>query len=67
MLDGEISKYVDVLQGVAQGCTLSLNLFRTNIHDLIIAVDATKQGITVGEDVNTRRIAETNREGARIY
>ena len=27
MLDGEISKYVDILQGVAQGCTLSPNLF----------------------------------------
>ena len=23
MLDGEISRYVDILQGVAQGCTLS--------------------------------------------
>ena len=28
MLDGEISKYVDILQGVAQGCTLSPNLFK---------------------------------------
>ena len=25
MLDGEISKYVVILQGVAQGCTLSPN------------------------------------------
>ena len=31
MLDGEISKYVDILQGVAQGCTLSPNLFKVHI------------------------------------
>ena len=28
MLDGEIWNYVDILQGVAQGCTLSPNLFK---------------------------------------
>ena len=49
MLDGEISKYVDILQGVAQGCTLSLNLFKVYIND-IVAVEATKQGVTMGED-----------------
>ena len=27
MLDGEISKYVDIFHGVAQGCKLSPNLF----------------------------------------
>ena len=52
MLDGEISKYVDILQGVAQGCTSSPNLFRVYINDmiLIVAVEAAKQGVTVGED-----------------
>ena len=30
-LDGEISKYVDILQEVAQGCTLSPNLFKIHI------------------------------------
>ena len=33
MLDGEISNYVDVLQGVAQACTLSPNLFK--VHTLM--------------------------------
>ena len=28
MLDGEISKYVDILQGVAQGCTLVTQSFQ---------------------------------------
>ena len=52
MLDGEISRYVDILQGVAQGCMLSPNLFKVYIDDmiLIVAVDAAKQGVTVGED-----------------
>ena len=51
MLDGEISKYVDILQGVAQGCTSSPNLFRVYINDmiLIVAVEAAKQGVTVRE------------------
>ncbi|MEP2874451.1 MAG: reverse transcriptase domain-containing protein [Hyphomicrobiales bacterium] len=50
MLDGEISKYVDILQGVAQRCTLSPNLFKIYINDLIVAVEAARQGVTVGED-----------------
>ena len=47
-----ISKYVDILQGVAQGFTLSPNLFKVFINDmiLIVAVEAAKQGVTVGED-----------------
>ena len=49
-LDGEISKYVDILQGAAQGCTLSPNLFKVYINDMIVAVEAAKQGVTVGED-----------------
>ena len=31
MLDGAISICVDILQGVAQGCTLSPNLFKVYI------------------------------------
>ena len=50
MLDGELSKYVDILQGVAQGCTLSLNMFKVYINDIIVAVEAAKQGVTMGED-----------------
>ena len=50
MLDGEISKYVDILQGVAQGCTLSPNLLKVYTGDMIVAVEATKQGVTLGED-----------------
>ena len=38
--------YVDILQGVAQECTLSPNLFKI----LIVAVEAAGQGVTVGED-----------------
>ena len=50
MLEWEISKYVDILQGVAQGCTLSPNLFKIYINDLIVAVEGARQGVTVGED-----------------
>ena len=54
MLDGEISNYcllyVDILQVVAQGCTSSPNVFEVYIHDMIIAVEAARQGVTVGEN-----------------
>ena len=53
MLDGEISKYVDILQ-VVQGCTLSPSLFKVYISDMIVAVEAAKQGVTVGEDALSR-------------
>ena len=51
MLDGEISKCVDMLQGVAQGCTLSPNIFKVYVNDLMVAVEAAQQGVpVVGED-----------------
>ena len=46
MLDGEISKYVDTLQGVA----LSPDIFKIYIDDLIVADETAKQRVTVGED-----------------
>ena len=50
MLDGKISKHFDIVQGVAQGCTLSPTLFEIFIDDLKIAVEAAKQGVKVEED-----------------
>ena len=50
MLDGEISRYADSLQGVAPRCTLSPNLYKEYINDMILAVEAAKQGVTVRED-----------------
>ena len=35
LLDGEVSKYVDILRGVAQGCTLSPNPFNVYIYILM--------------------------------
>ena len=51
MLDGEISKSVDILQEVAQGCTLSPNLFKVYINGMIVAVEEAKPGVGVGVDV----------------
>ena len=48
MLDGEISKYFDILQGVAQGCTLSPTLFKVFTNDLILAIESAQQGVKVG-------------------
>ena len=50
ILDGDFSKYVEILQGVAQGCTVSPNIFKIYINDLVVAVEAAKQGATVKED-----------------
>ena len=36
MLDGEVSKCVDKLQGVAQICTLSRNLFKMYMNEVYI-------------------------------
>ena len=35
MLDGKMPNYVDIRKGVAQGCTLSPNLFKVCINDMI--------------------------------
>ena len=50
MLDGKISKYVDILLRAAQGCTLSPNLFKVYINDMIVAVEAPRQGVMMGGD-----------------
>ena len=50
-LDGKTSKYFDILQGVAHGCTLSPTLFKVFSNDMIKAVETTKQGVKVGEDM----------------
>ena len=82
MLDWEISKYVGILQEVAQGCTLSPNVFKVYTNGMIVAVEAAKQGVTMGDDTvsglmfaddfvtnirNTRRIAETDRGSTRVH
>ena len=50
MLDGELSKYIDILQGIAQGCILSPNLFKVCINVMTVAFEEAKQGIKMGED-----------------
>ena len=51
ILDGEISKYLDILQGVAQGCTSSPTLFKVSINDLIVVLESAQQGVKVGDDM----------------
>ena len=67
MLGGEISKYVDILQGVAQGCTLPPDLFKTSINDLIVAVEAARQGVTVREDTVSRWVLADDFVGISLY
>ena len=50
MLDEEISKYVDILQGVAQGCNITQSRFKVYINDLLVAVEAAKQEVMMGGD-----------------
>lgn len=48
MLDGGVSKYHDILQGVAQGCTLSPKSIKVSINGLKNALNAVRQGVKVG-------------------
>lgn len=54
LLNGKISNNVNISQRVAQGCTLSPNLFKIYINDMIAAVEAAKQGVTGGGDTESR-------------
>ena len=82
ILDGEISDYFYILQGVAQGCTLSPTLFNTFFNGLIVATESSQQGVKVGDDMvsglmfaddivgisgTADRTKGTNRESARIH
>ena len=52
MLDWEISEYVDILQGELHRdvrCHLTYSRCLVHINDLIVAVEASRQGVTVGE------------------
>ena len=49
MLDGEISNYLDILRGVAQGFALSPYLFKACTNDMIVAIEAVRQGVRVGK------------------
>ena len=37
-------------KGAAQGCALSSSLFKVYIDDMIVEVEETKQGVTLGEN-----------------
>ena len=52
MLGGEISKHVDTLEGVAQEYiwVITKPTQYIYINDLIVAIEATEQGVTVGGD-----------------
>ena len=52
------SNHVDILRGVAQGCILSPNLFKACINDMIVAVEAAKQGVAMGEDTVSLMFAD---------
>ena len=56
MLDEETSNSVDILQRVAQGCTLPPSLSKVYVTDMIVAVEAAKQEVTVGEDTVLRLV-----------
>ncbi|CAB1115344.1 ABC [Ectocarpus sp. CCAP 1310/34] len=49
MLDGVLSKFFDIEQGVPQGYTLSPTLFQVFINDLLEVVEAVRKGVKVGD------------------
>ena len=51
MLDGEISKCVDILQESCTGMHAIHHPIHSKVYinDMIVAVEAAKQGVTVGE------------------
>ncbi|CAB1118469.1 unnamed protein product [Ectocarpus sp. CCAP 1310/34] len=49
MLDGELSKFFDIEQGVPQGGALSPTLFQVSIDHLLEVVEAVRQGVKVGD------------------
>ena len=48
IMDGEISNYVDIYKEL--GHALPPNIVKVYINDMIVAVEAAKQGVTVGQD-----------------
>ena len=82
MLDGEISKYVNILQGVTQGCTLSPNVFKVYINDMISSSRSSKArshdggrygvGVDVADDIvgiseTPERLQKQIRESTRLH
>lgn len=49
-LDGDISREFEIVQGGAQGCTLSPTSSKVFINDLIVSTEAAEQGVKMGED-----------------
>lgn len=50
MLDGAISDYVVILQGVTKACTPLPYKVKLHMNELIVSVEAAKQGNTIRED-----------------
>ena len=47
---GIIQVCFDIFQRLAQGCTISPNIFKVFINDMVVAVETAKQGVAMGED-----------------
>ena len=67
MLDGEMTSCVDILQGVAEGCASSPNLFKACINDMMVAVKAEKQGVIMEEDTESGFMFATISGGCLEY
>ncbi|CAB1110563.1 unnamed protein product [Ectocarpus sp. CCAP 1310/34] len=51
MLDGELSKLLNIEQGVQQGCPLSPTLFQMSINDRLKVVEAVRKGVEPDDDM----------------